>query len=259
MDLARLRLRSADVRDRARGRADRLVPPRALRRARHSDVQEAGEALAAALVEHAALGADSRVLDAGCGSAATARALTRVLGEHGRYDGFEADPELIGWARRAFRRHRGFHFVVADVHGRHNPGGAHLPGDYRFPYADRTFDVVLLTLAHGLPDAAEHMLGEAARVLRAGGRLVATYFALNDTSRFLMAEGRSGLVFQDAEESVALLDEAVPDEAVAHDEEWLFKRLREHGLVLTQTHPGSWCGREEFMGFQDLLVAVRDA
>ncbi len=39
----------------------------------------------------------------------------------------------------------------------------------------------------------------------------------------------------------------------------IFERLREHGLVLTGLHPGSWCGREEFMGFQDVLIAVRDA
>ena len=164
-----MRLRSLDVRDRARGRADRLVPP------------------------------------------------------------------------RAFRRHRGFHVVVADVHEpRRNPAGASLPGEYRFPYAGRTFDVVLLSqaLGHLLPEAAEHQLAESARVLRAGGRLVATSFALSDTSRFLMAEGKSGLVFEDAEEPVAVLDETRPEEAVACDEEWLFERLREHGLALDPDAPG---------------------
>ena len=41
-------------------------------------------------------------------------------------------------------------------------------------------------------------------------------------------------------------------------DEWVFERLREHGLVLTDLHPGSWSGREEHMHFQDVLVAVRD-
>ena len=41
-------------------------------------------------------------------------------------------------------------------------------------------------------------------------------------------------------------------------DERIFERLREHGLVLTDLHPGSWSGREEHMHFQDVLVAVRD-
>ena len=41
-------------------------------------------------------------------------------------------------------------------------------------------------------------------------------------------------------------------------DEWIFGRLREHGLVLTDLHPGSWSGRKEHMHFQDVLVAVRD-
>ena len=51
----------------------------------------------------------------------------------------------------------------------------------------------------------------------------------------------------------------LPEEAVAYADEWIFERLRAHGLVLTDLHPGSWCGREEHMHFQDVLVAVRDA
>ena len=150
--------------------------------------------------------------------------------------------------------------MVADVHDpRHNPGGTTAPADYRFPYADASVDVVLMprALAHVLPAACERHLAEASRVLRAGGALVATFFALNDVSRALIARGEAGLAFADPEEDVAVLDDGDPEEAVAYAEEWIFERLREHGLTLEGLHPGSWCGREEHMGFQDLLVAVR--
>lgn len=266
VDLARarasLRLRALDAGDRLRGRHDGLVPSRRLDPAGHSDFAPAGEQLVAALVEHARLLPDSRVLDVGCGRGAAARALTRVLGSGGSYDGMDADREKVGWCRRTYRRHPTFRFVVADVlDPRANPGGAHAEAEYRFPYADESFDAVLVpeALQHLLPEACAHHLAEAARVLRPGGTLVAAFFALNDTSRALMAAGRSGLVFDGAEEAVAVLDDALPEEAVAYADEWIFERLREHGLVLTGLHPGSWCGREEHMQFSDVLVAVRDA
>lgn len=259
---ASLRLRALDARDRLRGRHDRLVPPRRLEPAGHSDFAATGEEVVAALVEHARLLPGSRVLDVGCGRGAAARAMVRVLGREGTYDGFDPDREKIGWCRRAYRGHPNVRFVVADVaEPRRKAAGAHAEAEYRFPYADEAFDVVLMAdvLTHLLPEACAHHLAEAGRVLRPGGTLLATCFVLDDTSRALMAAGRAGLVFEDAGEPVAVLDDAEPEEAVAYADEWIFERLREHGLVLTGLHPGSWCGREEHMQFSDVLVAVRDA
>ncbi|MBA2350064.1 MAG: class I SAM-dependent methyltransferase, partial [Solirubrobacterales bacterium] len=219
-----------------------------------------GAWLADALVTHARIAGDSHVLEVGSGVGETARALAPLLGPEGRYDGLEVDRAAVGWCRRAYRRDRRFRFVVADVHDpRHNPQGVTAPADYRFPYADMSVDAVLMprALAHGLPEACEQHLAEAARVLREGGAVVAPFFALNDVSRTLIARGEAGLAFADPEEDVAVLDDGDPEEAVAYAEEWIFERLREHGLTLEGLHPGSWCGREEHMGFQDLLVAVR--
>jgi hypothetical protein len=92
-------------------------------------------------------------------------------------------------------------------------------------------------------------------VLAPGGRLFATLFLLNDTSRALIADGKAGLAFLDVGERVAILDEDLPEEAVAYDDEWVFETLRSDGLELTGIHPGSWSGREEFVSFQDIVVA----
>ncbi len=256
----RLRLRALDARDRLSGRADRLVPPRGLGVAPHSEHVALGEELTGYLVAHAGLTASSRVLDVGCGAGRIARPLRGILGSGGSYDGLDRDPAAVGWCRRRYRRDPRFRFVVADVADERSDGG-HRGADYRFPYADGRFDVVVMAdvLTHLLPEECERHVAEAARILAPGGTLLATLFALNDTSRALMAAGTAGLVFADAQEPVALLDEELPDEAVAYADEWIFERLREHGLTLTGLHPGSWCGREEFMSFQDVLVAVRDA
>lgn len=256
-----LHLRWHDARDRISGRSDRLTPPRRLLLAGHSDFRLGGEEISHYVSEFAGLRSEHAVLDVGCAAGRIARPLTHLIGPDGRYEGFDPDREAIGWCRRRYRRYPNFHFQVADVFTpRTNLAGGHLPTDYRFPYADASFDLVLAIseFVHMLPQASEHFLAEIARVLKPEGRLLATFFLLNDVSRTLIDDGVAGLAFADHEQEVAILDEHVPEEAVAYSEEWLFEALRREGLTLSQVHPGSWSGRAWFLSFQDLIVAERE-
>jgi SAM-dependent methyltransferase len=191
-----------------------------------------------------------------------ARPLASFLSPDTTYDGFDVDRDSIGWCRRRYRRrHPNFRFQVADLfNARFNPHGTYRAAEYRFPYADGAFDFVVATsvLTHLMPEESEHYLAECARVLAPGGRLFGTWFLLNDVSRKLIEEGRSGLPFLDAHEPVAIVDEAVPEEAVAYADDWVFEVLHRHGLILTGLHPGSWCGREEYVTFQDIVIAERE-
>jgi SAM-dependent methyltransferase len=252
------RLRALDLRDTVSRRRDRLTPPRRLDFVGHSDFAATGDEFLTHFVELGALQPSERVLDVGCGIGRMARPLSGYLSSEGSYDGFDVNRDGIGWCRRRYRRRSNFHFQVADIYNaRYNPRGAHRADEYRFPYADASFDFVVATsvFTHLLEADATHYLAECDRVLAPGGRLFATFFLLNDTSRALMAEGRSGLTFLDVDERVAILDEALPEEAVAYDDEWVFETLRASGLELIGLHPGSWSGREEFVSFQDIVVA----
>jgi SAM-dependent methyltransferase len=256
-----LRLRALDARDRLTRRADRLTPPRRMDFVGHSDFVATGDEFMHYFTELAELRRDERVLDVGCGIGRMARPLAGYLSAAGSYDGFDVNRAGIGWCRRRYRRHPSFRFQVADLfNARYNPQGRFRAAEYRFPYDDDAFDVAVLTsvLTHLLQDECDHYLAEVARVLAPGGRMLATFFLLDDASRALIAEGRSGLDFPDAHDDVAVLDERVPEEAVAYSDEWVFESLRRHGLVLTQVHPGSWCGREEFVSFQDIVVACKE-
>lgn len=256
-----LRLRWLDARDRVGGRSDRLVPPRRLDFVGHSDFVATGDEFLAHFVEYGELQPDEAVLDIGCGIGRMARPLMSYLSPTGRYEGFDVNRDGIGWCRRRYKRFPNAHFRVADLfNARYNPRGAHRADEYRFPYPDAGFDVAIATsvFTHLLPDAADHYIAEAARTLRPGGRFFATFFLLNDVSRALVGQGRAGLPFGDVDEHVAIVDEAVPEEAVAFSEEWLFDALLRHGLTLTHVCPGSWCGREEFVSFQDIVVAERE-
>jgi len=257
-----LRLRMLDVRDRVSGRAGRLVPPRRLDFVGHSDFVDTGDEFLAYFVDYAGLRPDDAVLDIGCGIGRMARPLIGHLSRAGSYDGFDVNRAGIGWCRRRYKRYPNAHFQVADLfNARYNPGGAHRADEYRFPYDDARFDLAIATsvFTHLLPDATDRYLAEAARALKPGGRLFATFLLLNDVSRALIADGRAGMLFADTDEPVALLDESVPEEAVAYSEDWLFDALRRANLTLTQVVPGSWCGREEFVSFQDLVIAEKES
>ncbi len=256
-----LSFRALDVRDRVSGRSDRLVPPRRMTFVGAGDFVLTGEEFLHLFTEYGGLRSTDRVLDVGCGIGRMARPLVGFLTPEASYDGFDVNREGIGWCRRRYHRHPNFRFQVADLFNtRYNPAGTYRAAEYRFPYEDASFDFVLLTsvLTHLMPEECEHYLAECARVLAPGGRLFGTWFLLNDVSRQLIADGRSGLPFLDAQDDVAIVDEAVPEEAVAFADEWVFQALRRHGLVLTGLHPGSWCGREEFVTFQDLVIAERE-
>jgi SAM-dependent methyltransferase len=255
---ASARLRALDARDTVSRRRDRLTPPRRLDFVGHSDFVATGDEFLAHFVELGGLQPSERVLDVGCGIGRMARPLAGYLCSKGSYDGFDVNRDGIGWCRRRYRRHPRFGFQVADIfNARYNPRGAHRAAEYRFPYADASFDFVLATsvFTHLLEADATHYLAECERVLAPGGRLFATFFLLNDTSRALMKEGKAGMTFLDVDERLAILDEALPEEGVAYDDEWVFETLRANGMELVGLHPGSWSGREQHVSFQDIVVA----
>lgn len=257
-----LRLRALDARDRLSGRHDPLVPPRRLQFVGRGDFAATGDEFLGYFRELAGLRPDERVLDVGCGIGRMARPLARYLDPAaGRYEGFDVDRRGIGWCRRRYaRRHPNFRFEVADLFNRrYHPRGTHGAAEYRFPYEDGSFDLVIATsvFTHLLEEEADHYLAEAARVLAAGGRVLATFFLLDEVSRASIAAGAAALPFLDADGHVALVSEELPEEAVAYDRDWLTGRLAAHGLVPQTIRPGTWSGRPDGLSLQDLVVAVR--
>ena len=207
---------------------------------------------------------DEQLLDVGCGIGRMAVPLTGYLNARGSYHGIDVVAKGIRWCQdNIASRYRNFNFVHADIRNRqYNPKGRLLPREYRFPFAADTFDFVFLTsvFTHMLPDDLEHYLAETFRVLRCGGRTLISYFLLNPESRALIARGRSNQQFKFELGFCKTVLRRNPEAAIAYPEEHIRKLYAGQGLSLREPiRYGSWCGRENFLSYQDLVIAEKTA
>ncbi len=245
--------------------ADSLVPPKSMTgMVGGGGFEKVGREFMGYFIELGGLRPDDRVLDVGCGVGRMAIPLTEYLSPKGGYWGFDIIAREIRWCRTHITPQFGhFHFRHVDIYNRHyNPRGTVRPRDFRFPYEDDFFDFVFLTsvFTHMLPGDVAHYLDEIARVLKVGGRCMATFFVLNDESKALIRAGRSTLPFRYEVEGCLTLSTRDPEAAVAYEEEAIFALLSAAGLRLSPPiHYGSWCGRENFLSYQDIVVAVKEA
>lgn len=212
-------------------------------------------------IRHANLRPDERVLDVGCGAGRAAWGLAGYLGPEGGYCGFDTFPAGVDWCRENLApRLPNFEFRTVDVFsGVYNPYASVTAEDFRFPYADASFDLVVLVsvFTHMLPADMGNYLAEISRVLAPGGRMFATYYLMNDEVRGLLATHASNPDFTRRYGGFWVADPASREDAVAYEERLVRAMLERVGLGVAKLVPGRWCGREGGENGQDMLVAVK--
>jgi SAM-dependent methyltransferase len=247
-----------------RWRRDTLLPPAHLRVYYYGTVSP--EAFARAC-ENArteltiqGLRPEHRVLDIGSGIGNLAISLVGYL--NGGYDGVEIHAEAVAWCQRAITsRHPHFRFHRADLASHaYNPRGLVSPSEYRFPFPDRSFDVIFLAsvFTHLLPDAVEHYLHEISRLLAPDGVCVASYFLLNDETRGGVDRGDSFMSFDVDHPSglCRLHDGTIPEAAVALEETFVQRIHQQAELRIRDIRRGGWWSRKAHD--QDVLAVVPD-
>jgi SAM-dependent methyltransferase len=124
----------------------------------------AGVQLYDSLIAWAPVGTGEVVIDVGCGSGGSARAAARAVGPQGRVIGIDPSPQAIALARARTPPELPVTY-------------RQLPGERLTGLADKSADCAVLSLV--LEEAADiaALLAEIARVLRPGGRLVASVMA----------------------------------------------------------------------------------
>lgn len=252
----------ADVLNSLLGRRDPLIPPKGKVFFGGGDFNRVGEEYFRYFVELGGLKPDERVLDIGCGIGRMAVPLTRYLSDRGSYEGIDVFPKGIAWCQENITPRRpNFRFQVADIKNKeYNPGGRFAASEYEFPYADASFDFVLLTsvFTHLLPDEVENYLSEIRRVLAPGGRCFASFFLLNEDSLHSIRSGTSTIDFRHDFGGYRTKDRETPEAAIAYPENYVRSLYAERGLgIVEPIRYGAWPGRREFLSYQDVVVALR--
>lgn len=239
---------------------DSMVPPQSMIFIGSGDFAQIGLEFRKYFIDLAGLRPDNKVLDVGCGLGRMAVPLTDYLSAGGEYWGFDIVKSAVDWCTRHITRKFGhFHFLHSDVYNRHyNPKGSIGATELKFPFNNASFDFVFLTsvFTHMLPGGVENYLAEISRVLRPGGTCFMTFFLRNAESAGLIAAKRSSLDLAHEMSGCAVVDEADPEAALAYSETFVLEQLEIHGLELSRPiQYGSWCGRDDFLTYQDVIIA----
>ncbi len=232
------------------------MPPRWMNFVGAGDFQKTGDEFFGYFTQLARLQPCERVLEVGCGIGRMARPLTRYL--TGGYEGFDIVPSGIRWCQKNItKQHPDFRFTLADIYNSdYNPAGRQRASDYRFPYADAEFGFAFLTsvFTHMTFADTDHYMQELWRVLMPQGRCLATFFLLNPESHRLMDAGLSSLDFRYPLDRMWTANPKVPENAVAYEEKQLIGLAEANGFAVRSLHYGSWCGRAEYLSYQDVVV-----
>ncbi|MCX5858664.1 MAG: class I SAM-dependent methyltransferase [Proteobacteria bacterium] len=227
------------------------------------DFRKVGEEFCRYFFELGGLKPNERVLEVGCGIGRMAVALTGYLQERGSYAGFDIVAEGIKWCgEKITPRYPNFRFQLADIYNKnYNPQGKIKASEYKFPYPDKSFDFIILTsvFTHMLPQDMENYFSELARVLAKGGRSLVTFFLLNNESKKLIDEKMSARDFKNHGEGYRTENTNTPESAIAYEESIVKGLLEKYGLNLViPIHYGSWCGRKNFLSYQDIIIARKN-
>lgn len=241
---------------------DGLMPPRRMIFIGDGDFKKTGQEFFRLFREHGGLEEEDRVLDVGSGIGRMAIPLIPFLRGKGSYDGLEIVRDGVDWCGKNITpAHPRFNFHWVDVYNlEYNPAGKLKGSDYRFPFPDKSFDFIYLTsvFTHMMPPDLENYISELSRVMADGGTLFVTFFLLNAESRKHVDAGNSSLDFRHKGEGYLTVNPDMPEAAIAFPEEYVLGLLAKGGFkVRTPIRYGSWCGRGEFLSYQDIVIADR--
>jgi ubiquinone/menaquinone biosynthesis C-methylase UbiE len=251
-----------DIMDLLSGNREEFAPPRRLVFVGDGDFKKTGEEFFKYFVELGGLKPHHKVLDVGCGIGRMAIPLIKYL-ESGSYEGFDIVPKGIEWSNKTITaKYSNFHFQLIDVYNKlYNAKGKYISSEYKFPFSDESFDFVFLTsvFTHMLPKDMNNYFSNITRVLKRKGRAFITYFLINEDSLKSIGKNLSTLEFKYQEGDYWTTSPNKPEKAIAYEEKYIKDLYDKNDIkIIEPIHYGSWCGRKQYLSYQDILIAEKN-
>ena len=240
-----------------------LLPPEQLQTLIGGGFENVGKEFFDYFLSLGELKPDETMLDVGCGCGRMALPLTTFLSKEGLYCGFDIVKESIIWCQQNISKcHSNFHFTHADIyHQFYNKKGKIAADRYIFPYPDNKFDFVILTsvFTHLVPNDMEHYFSEISRTLKQNGRCLITFFLLNEETNKLFKEKPQELKFIHGTGIYRAIHPTLLESAISYDETYIKSLFTKYHLSVREpVHYGSWCGRDEHLSYQDIIIAIKN-
>jgi SAM-dependent methyltransferase len=249
-----------DTYDIVTGKKNALTPPRNMIFIGDGDYEIIGQEFLKYFIEFGGIMPKSRILDIGCGIGRMAVPLTSFLSNEGSYYGFDIVEKGVEWCNKNISvRYPNFHFDHADIYNKsYNPKGKHNSSEYVFIYSNDFFDFAFLTsvFTHMREDEVAQYIKEISRVLKPKGICLITFFIINNESIKLVENKKASqnLKYKIDDHSY-VKDVEIPESAIGFDKEYLDGLFTMNNMKIKNVYYGSWCGRNEYTSYQDIIVA----
>jgi len=226
------------------------------------DFIKQGEHQVNLLKKYANLKEKDCVLDIGSGIGRTAVSLTKFLTKEGRYEGFDVVEKGVKWCNSRIKKDfSNFNFIYVPLNNDLYNSKEKKASEFKFPYPDKTFDVVFLfsVFTHMQIDEIEHYLSEIHRVLKSNGKCLSTFFLYNSNNESIVSN-IEGFSFPIKKEGYRLMSDKVKSANIAINESQLDMMTAKNNLCKITVVEGSWKAKEQSLGvniddeYQDIVV-----
>ncbi|MBD3156962.1 methyltransferase domain-containing protein [Candidatus Peregrinibacteria bacterium] len=246
------------------GKRNKEYPPKRLNFVGSSEFKKIGNEFLQYFKQYGHITPRDVVLDIGSGIGRMAIPLTHYLdADTGAYYGFDIDKRGIAWCvHNITSRYPHFHFQYVDIYNKYyNKKGGIQADEFTFPYKDKQFDFIFATsvFTHMLPAQIKRYLQEISRVLKPEGKVLLTFFSIDENAQKNMKEGHSYCQFSysyGSDKTCFYSHKDMPEAETGYTEDWIIKQLKKEGIddQLKMYH-GSWSGRDDAHSYQDIICA----
>ena len=242
------------------GNRNSLVPPKGMIFTGSGDFVKSGNDLVNLCIQQAQLKPNHQVLDVGCGIGRLAVALTPYLNAQGAYYGFDVVQDGIDWCTKNISsKHPNFYFKYTPLRNDlYNLSTEQRAENFTFPYPNNQFDLVVLTsvFTHMQPAEVQHYLKEIKRVLKPGGKCLATFFVVDEQTHQTIKTRTDVMQFNYEYDEYFLHDNKVKDANIAFKQQALQNMAQQAQLNITTYNPGWWRGtpKANSFNYQDVVI-----